>query len=110
MAVTAMPGQKLTADGAAFPNELFTNAGKYHGAANYSLMVRHLHDIAGGSILTVPSPTTVSAVKPNCRPPFTTFATRLIVTSFSSRPSPLLSICAMFKTPVRFHARHPPAP
>lgn len=45
----------ITSDGAAFPNELFTNAGKYHGAANWSLMVRHLHDIAGGSVLTAPS-------------------------------------------------------
>ena len=41
--------------GAAFPSELYTNAGKYTGAANYSLMVRHLHDIAGGSVLTAPS-------------------------------------------------------
>jgi 4-hydroxybutyryl-CoA dehydratase/vinylacetyl-CoA-Delta-isomerase len=45
----------VTADGEAFPNELFTNAGKYHGAANYSLMVRHLHDIGGGAILTTPA-------------------------------------------------------
>ncbi|MGE0621332.1 MAG: 4-hydroxyphenylacetate 3-hydroxylase N-terminal domain-containing protein [Pseudomonadales bacterium] len=44
----------VTSDGAAFPDELYTNAGKYHGAANWSLMVRHLHDIAGGSILTAP--------------------------------------------------------
>jgi 4-hydroxybutyryl-CoA dehydratase/vinylacetyl-CoA-Delta-isomerase len=44
----------ITSDGAAFPDELYTNAGKYHGAANWSLMVRHLHDIAGGSILTAP--------------------------------------------------------
>ena len=44
----------VTSDGAAFPNELYTNVGKYHGAANYSLMVRHLHDIAGGSVLTAP--------------------------------------------------------
>ena len=41
--------------GAAFPDELFTNAGKYYGAANYNLMVRHLHDIAGGSVVTAPS-------------------------------------------------------
>jgi 4-hydroxybutyryl-CoA dehydratase/vinylacetyl-CoA-Delta-isomerase len=41
--------------GAAFPNELYTNAGKYTGAASYSLMVRHLHDIAGGAIVTAPS-------------------------------------------------------
>src|ERR1700722_7451020 len=35
-----------------------------------------------------PSPTTVSAVKPNCLPPLTTFATRFTATSFSSRSSP----------------------
>jgi 4-hydroxybutyryl-CoA dehydratase/vinylacetyl-CoA-Delta-isomerase len=44
----------ITSDGAAFPDELYTNAGKYHGAASWSLMVRHLHDIGGGSILTAP--------------------------------------------------------
>jgi 4-hydroxybutyryl-CoA dehydratase/vinylacetyl-CoA-Delta-isomerase len=41
--------------GAAFPSELYTNAGKYTGAANYHLMVRHLHDIAGGAVVTAPS-------------------------------------------------------
>jgi len=46
---------EVTPDGTAFPNELYTNAGKYHGAANYSLMVRHLHDIAGGAVLTTPT-------------------------------------------------------
>lgn len=42
-------------NGAAFPNELYTNAGKYQAASQYSLMVRHLQDIAGGSVLTAPS-------------------------------------------------------
>jgi 4-hydroxybutyryl-CoA dehydratase/vinylacetyl-CoA-Delta-isomerase len=51
----AISNCKLGAHGAAFPDELYTNAGKYYGAANYSLMVRHLHDIAGGSVLTAPS-------------------------------------------------------
>jgi len=51
----AIENCSITSDGAAFPNELYTNVGKYHGAANYSLMVRHLHDIAGGSVLTAPS-------------------------------------------------------
>ncbi len=51
----AIENCKITSDGAAFPDELYTNVGKYHGAANYSLMVRHLHDIAGGSVLTAPS-------------------------------------------------------
>ena len=41
--------------GAAFPNELYTNAGKYTGAASYNLMVRHLHDIAGAAVVTAPS-------------------------------------------------------
>jgi 4-hydroxybutyryl-CoA dehydratase / vinylacetyl-CoA-Delta-isomerase len=51
----ALSNAEIGADGAMFPNELFTNAGKYAGAANYSLMVRHLHDIAGGSVMTAPS-------------------------------------------------------
>jgi 4-hydroxybutyryl-CoA dehydratase/vinylacetyl-CoA-Delta-isomerase len=41
--------------GAVFPNELYTNAGKYTGAAAYNLMVRHLHDIAGAAVVTAPS-------------------------------------------------------
>ncbi len=44
-----------TPDGFYFPNELYTNAAKYQGAAQFGLMVRHLHDIAGGSTLTAPS-------------------------------------------------------
>src|SRR5437867_6868 len=35
--------------------------------------------------LPLPSPTTTSAAKPNRRPPFTTLATRLIETSFSTK-------------------------
>jgi 4-hydroxybutyryl-CoA dehydratase/vinylacetyl-CoA-Delta-isomerase len=41
--------------GAMFPSELYTNAGKYTGAANFNMMVRHLHDIAGGAVVTAPS-------------------------------------------------------
>lgn len=44
-----------TSDGYFYPDELYTNAAKYHGAANYNLMVRHLHDIAGGAVLTAPT-------------------------------------------------------
>jgi len=43
------------ADGSVVPDELYTNAGKYIGAAEHNLMIRHLHDIAGGSAYTVPS-------------------------------------------------------
>jgi 4-hydroxybutyryl-CoA dehydratase/vinylacetyl-CoA-Delta-isomerase len=46
---------EVTPDGAAFPNELYTNAGKYQGASQYGLMVRHLHDIAGGAVVTTPA-------------------------------------------------------
>jgi 4-hydroxybutyryl-CoA dehydratase/vinylacetyl-CoA-Delta-isomerase len=44
-----------TDDGFFYPDELYTNAAKYHGAANFNTMVRHLHDIAGGAVLTAPS-------------------------------------------------------
>lgn len=44
-----------TSDGYYYPDELFTNAAKYQGASQFNLMVRHLHDIAGGSVLTAPS-------------------------------------------------------
>ncbi len=44
-----------TEDGFVYPDELYTNAAKYHGAANFNTMVRHLHDIAGGAVLTAPT-------------------------------------------------------
>lgn len=50
----AISNCRITEDGEAVPNELYTNVGKYQGAANYNLMVRNLHDIAGGSVLTAP--------------------------------------------------------
>jgi 4-hydroxybutyryl-CoA dehydratase/vinylacetyl-CoA-Delta-isomerase len=46
---------RMSPEGVPAPSELFTNAGKYIAAANYSTMIRHLMDIAGGSGLTVPS-------------------------------------------------------
>jgi 4-hydroxybutyryl-CoA dehydratase/vinylacetyl-CoA-Delta-isomerase len=45
----------FTPEGWASPDELYTNAAKYYAAAEFSHMVRHLHDIAGGSVLTAPS-------------------------------------------------------
>jgi 4-hydroxybutyryl-CoA dehydratase/vinylacetyl-CoA-Delta-isomerase len=51
----AMHHATFTPEGWASPDEMFTNAAKYHAAAQFSLMVRHLHDIAGGSVLTAPS-------------------------------------------------------
>ncbi len=37
------------------PDELYINAGKYYAAAHYLDMVRHLHDIAGASVITSPT-------------------------------------------------------
>jgi 4-hydroxybutyryl-CoA dehydratase/vinylacetyl-CoA-Delta-isomerase len=51
----ALSHADCTPEGYYFPDELFTNAAKYQGAANFNLMVRHLHDIAGGAVLTAPS-------------------------------------------------------
>jgi 4-hydroxybutyryl-CoA dehydratase / vinylacetyl-CoA-Delta-isomerase len=44
-----------TPDGYYYPDDMFTNVTKYHGAANFNTMVRHLHDIAGGAVVTAPS-------------------------------------------------------
>ena len=46
---------EATESGMMKPNELYINAGKYYAAAEYLLMVRHLHDIAGASVVTSPS-------------------------------------------------------
>lgn len=43
-----------TDDGMVYPSELYTNAAKFYGAANYSMMTRHLHDMAGGIVATAP--------------------------------------------------------
>jgi len=51
----ALAYARSTPEGFFFPDELFTNAAKYQGAAEFGRMVRHLHDIAGGSVLTAPS-------------------------------------------------------
>lgn len=41
--------------GVMVPDEVFTNAGKYHAAASYAVLIRDLLDIAGGSAVTAPS-------------------------------------------------------
>lgn len=51
----AIANCETNADGVCFPSELFTNAAKYHAAANAPMMTRHIHDIAGGSLVTAPS-------------------------------------------------------
>ena len=51
----ALSNAHATPEGYYYPDELFTNVAKYQGAAQFHLMVRHLHDIAGGSVLTSPT-------------------------------------------------------
>ncbi|MEP9392872.1 4-hydroxyphenylacetate 3-hydroxylase N-terminal domain-containing protein [Gordonia sp. VNQ95] len=51
----AIANAEPSPEGWYFPSELYTNAAKHYAAEQYSLMVRHLHDIGGGSILTAPS-------------------------------------------------------
>ncbi|MCU1591373.1 MAG: Vinylacetyl-CoA Delta-isomerase [Frankiales bacterium] len=51
----AIQNADYTEEGWAGPDELFTNAAKFYAAAEFSHIVRHLHDIAGGSVLTAPS-------------------------------------------------------
>lgn len=42
-----------TEEGYVYPSELYTNAAKHFGASHFNQMVRHLHDVAGGSVATV---------------------------------------------------------
>jgi 4-hydroxybutyryl-CoA dehydratase / vinylacetyl-CoA-Delta-isomerase len=51
----AIANAHSTEDGFVYPDELYTNAAKYHGAAEFNVMARHLIDIAGGAVLTAPT-------------------------------------------------------
>jgi 4-hydroxybutyryl-CoA dehydratase/vinylacetyl-CoA-Delta-isomerase len=44
-----------TPGGMVYPNALAVNAGKYYYAANYHNMVKHLHDLGGGLVVTLPT-------------------------------------------------------
>ena len=46
---------RATPEGYYYPDDLYTNVTKYQAATQYSAMVRHLHDIAGGAVVTAPS-------------------------------------------------------
>lgn len=43
-----------TPSGMVYPNVLGVNAAKYYYAANYHQTVRHLHDLGGGLVMTLP--------------------------------------------------------
>ncbi len=51
----ALTNAHATPEGYCYPDDLYTNVTKYQAAAHYSTMVRHLHDIAGGAVVTAPS-------------------------------------------------------
>ena len=51
----ALSRSTVSAEGVVVPDELYANAGKYQGAAFRALMISHIQDIAGGSLVTAPS-------------------------------------------------------
>ena len=51
----AIANAHSTPEGYFYPDDMFTNVTKYQGAAQFGAMVRHLHDIAGGAVVTAPS-------------------------------------------------------
>lgn len=51
---TAIQNYESTPSGMLYPNPLNVNVGKYYGAANYHSIVRHIHDMCGGIVITQP--------------------------------------------------------
>jgi 4-hydroxybutyryl-CoA dehydratase / vinylacetyl-CoA-Delta-isomerase len=51
----AITNADVSPEGYVSPSELFTNAGKFHAAEHFHAVIRDLHDIAGGAVLTAPS-------------------------------------------------------
>ena len=62
----AVSNATITDEGFAIPDEVYTNVAKYYGAAELSTMIRNLHDIGGGSVLTAPQPGDIA--NPEVRP------------------------------------------
>ena len=50
----AIRNYETTPSGMVYPNNAHVNVGKYYGASNYHAMVRHLHDLCGGQVITQP--------------------------------------------------------
>jgi 4-hydroxybutyryl-CoA dehydratase/vinylacetyl-CoA-Delta-isomerase len=51
----ALRNYEKTASGMVYPNALAVNAAKYYYAANYHNMVKYVHDLSGGLVLTLPA-------------------------------------------------------
>jgi 4-hydroxybutyryl-CoA dehydratase/vinylacetyl-CoA-Delta-isomerase len=52
---TARRNYKVSDTGMVFPDPVAINVGKYHAATTFNTMIRLLHDIAGGLIITMPT-------------------------------------------------------
>ncbi len=52
---SSLRNYQTTDDGMLYPSPLEVNVGKYFGASNWHQMVRHIHDISGGILVTLPS-------------------------------------------------------
>lgn len=52
---SALREYKTTPSGMVYPNGKVINVAKYYGATNYHLMLRHIHDLCGGIVLTLPT-------------------------------------------------------
>lgn len=50
----ALRNYETTPSGMVYPNPANINVGKYHGASNYHAMVKHIHDLCGGQVITQP--------------------------------------------------------
>ena len=46
---------KVSDTGMVYPDPVAVNIGKYYGATTYNSMIRILHDIAGGLVVTIPT-------------------------------------------------------
>ena len=46
---------KVSDTGMVYPDPVAVNIGKYYGATTYNAMIRILHDIAGGLVVTIPT-------------------------------------------------------
>ncbi|MFP6616425.1 MAG: 4-hydroxyphenylacetate 3-hydroxylase N-terminal domain-containing protein [Candidatus Hydrogenedentota bacterium] len=52
---SALREYKTTPSGMVYPNGKIINVAKYYGASNYHQMIRHIHDLCGGIVLTMPT-------------------------------------------------------
>lgn len=52
---SALRDYRTTPSGMVYPNGKVINVAKYYGATNYHLMLRHIHDLCGGIVLTLPT-------------------------------------------------------